>query len=181
MTDHLDIAYRPYPSTVPYYSTGSSLLWYSDDVLISNSGIDELSSLARSPHWQDRIRAELVRSSIRVSLPDQFPVLYERADSPNQTRSQKPRETHWVISPDLGMLEELLPLYQELWDSYTSQWGPQSRRVMEVGLRDGLPPHQVYLPGTTVDQVIAHTMRVHPDMAPRAPKWAKKIDRRDLS
>ena len=178
MSDPLDIIYRPYPEGVRTYDTGNGKHWYRDDPVIAAAGIEELTELASSPNWQDRIRAEIVRSSTRITLPDQFPVLYERADSPNRARSGSfATENPWVISPDIDMLEELLPRYQELWDSYTSQWGPASRRVMTVGLRDGLSPYGVYRPGTTPEQVLKRTLKVHPDMRRRAPEWAITLDK----
>lgn len=73
----------------------------------------------------------------------------------------QPRPFPWVVSPDENMLQELLPLYQELWDCYTSQWGPQSRRVMVFGHLNGLSPHGVYLPGITKEQIIVRTIIMH--------------------
>lgn len=123
-------------------------------------GIDDLPSLATSPHWPDRVRAELLREQLSVTLPDQFPCLYETPDSPSQSRRKYPAPNPWVVSPDIDMLHLLLADYQQMWDAYTDQWGPASRRIFTVGRLDGLSPGQVYRPGATPADVIGHTMTV---------------------
>lgn len=140
------------------------------DDLIAASDFPDLPALASSPHWEDRVRAEVLRQRLRVSLPDQFPCIYETVDSPNRQRHLTPQPHPWVISPDLEMLTSLLPDYQELWDSYTSQWGDSARRTFAVGRLDGLKPNGVYRPGTTPEQVIGSTMLTHEDMYRRAPE-----------
>lgn len=140
------------------------------DDLVALAVFPDLPVLASSPHWEDRVRAEVLRQRLRVTLPDQFPCIYETADSPNQRRHPNPQPHPWVISPDLDMLTALLPDYQDLWDSYTSQWGDDSRRTFAVGRLDGLKPHGVYRPGTTPEQVIGSTMLTHERMYHRAPE-----------
>ena len=102
-----------------------------------------------------------MRKRIRVTLPDGFPVIVETAESPNKQRDLHPQPHPWVVSPDIEMLHELLPDYQELWDGYTSQWGASSRRAFAVTRMDGLSPNGVYRPGTTPAQVIGYTMLRH--------------------
>ncbi len=133
--------------------------------------------MASSPHWQDRIRAEaLLASEGRpVALPDGFPAIYEVEDSPNKVRNMYPTRDPWVVSPDEGMLIELLPLYQELWDSYTAQWGPASRRIFAVGRLDGMRPRGVYRPGAAPEQVVGETMIIHQDMYRTAPQHIKEM------
>lgn len=131
--------------------------------------VDDLAVLSRSPRWEDRVRAEVLRRHIEVTLPDGFPCLYERADSPTRQRVLNPQPSPWVVSPDVEMLQALLPDYQRLWDSHTSQWGPESRRVFAVGLMDGLSPSGMYVPGSTPDDVIVATCLTH-GLRGRAPQ-----------
>lgn len=121
------------------------------------------------------MRAEVLRRHTAITLPDQFPALYERLDSPHQQGVSRSRPHAWVVSSDIAMLEELLPRYQELWDAYTAQWGPDSRRLFAVGRLDGLSPNRVYLPGTSPEQVLTQTLRTHTDMRPKAPDWAREL------
>lgn len=144
-----------------------------DDV-VASATIDDLAELARSPHWEDRIRAEHLRDRTTITLPDQFPCIFETPDSPNRADLKYQFPFARVVSPDMDMLVELLPDYQELWDSHTSQWGPGSRRIMAVGRLDGLSPRGVYRPGTAPSQVIGHTMQVH-NMYRRAPERLKEM------
>lgn len=141
---------------------------YAADPAIANATLADLSYLVASPHWQDRVRAEVLRRAVRVTMPDQFPCLYEsdaRAD-------RKP--IVWVASPDIAMLEALLPDYQALWDSHTDQWGPSHRRTFAVGLLDGVAATGIQRPGTTPEEVLVHTMVVH-EMYGRAPERLKAL------
>lgn len=130
----------------------------------------DLPRLMASDNWEDRIRAEILRSRLSPTLPDQFPCIYETADSPSHSRHLNKRPHPWVVSPDIDMLQALLPDYQELWDSYTARWGESARRTMTVGRLDGLSPRGVYRPGATPAQVIGTTMLTHTDMCAKAPE-----------
>lgn len=145
---------------------------FSDDP-VAYATLSDIADLAASPHWEDRIRAEVLRERTKITLPDQFPCIYETADSPRKAGHKYPAPSAWVVSPDIDMLTALLPLYQEVWDAYTSQWGPNSRRTFAVGHLDGLSPRGVYLPGTTVEQVMGRTMQTHTDFYRRAPEHIK--------
>lgn len=130
----------------------------------------QAAELARSPRWEDRVHAHQIVKATEVTLPDGFPCIFETADSPRR-RGLRAEPRAWVVSPDLGLLHALLPDYQELWDAYTSQWGPDSRRVFAVGTLDGLSPARVYEPGTTVEDVIGATLQTHGhEMYHRAPE-----------
>lgn len=142
---------------------------------VAAAGVTELARLATSPHWQDRVRAEVLRQEVKITLPDAFPCIYETADSPTQAGLKYPRPKPWVVSPDIEMLTALLPDYQELWDSYTSQWGPGSRRLFAVGRLDGLSPRGVYRPGTTPERVIGSTMLTHTGLYGRAPERLRRM------
>jgi len=155
---------------------------FSDDSVITGA-IDadqpllEIAMLAVSPHWEDRVRAAVVRASIGtgITLPDDFPCIYEPADSPKKAGLKSPRPSAWVISADEAMLHELLPLYQELWDAYESQWHHSPNRTFKVGRLSGLSPYSVYRPGTTPAAVIGQTMLVHSDMYRTAPEHLRRM------
>lgn len=152
---------------------------------VACQSLNEIAHFLTSDHWEDRIRAELLRQQRSVTLPDQFPCIYETEDSPNQRRSGAHFRLHaWVKSPDISLLRAVLDDYQELWDGYPAQWGPGARRTFAVGLHDGLSPYGVYRPGATPAQVIGSTMLTHPDMYrwaserlkrmhPNYPRWQK--------
>ncbi|KQU35792.1 hypothetical protein [Rhodococcus sp. Leaf233] len=142
---------------------------------VSAATMADLPSLAQSPDWEDRLRAEILRQRTRITLPEAFPCIYEVAESPTKAKALHPRPQPWVVSPDEGMLAELLPLYQELWDHQTRQWGPGSRRVFALGHLDGLSPRRVYRRGTTVAQVIGGTMLVHTDLYRTAPEHLRAL------
>ena len=142
---------------------------------VAYATLADLPDLAASPHWEDRVRAEVLRERTKIVLPDQFPCIYETADSPTKADHKYPAPSAWVVSPDVDMLTRLLPIYQEAWDAYTSQWGPQSRRTFAVGALDGLSPRSVYLPGTTIEQVMAQTMYTHTGIYQRAPEHIKAM------
>jgi hypothetical protein len=165
-----DLAYTPTTVGIDTgkYDVGQFANYRGDTV--SEATVRNLADLATSEHWEDRIRAEVLRERIEIRLPDQFPCIYETADSPSRAGLAHPRPNPWVISPDIDMLHALLDDYQELWDAYTSQWGEKSRRTFAVGRLDGLKPHGVYRPGTTPEQVIGSTMLTHTDMYGRAPE-----------
>ncbi len=150
------------------YDLRTGRLFAGDEVM--STPIDDMVALSRSTHWEDRVRAELLRDNYEIVLPDGFPCLFETPNSPKQSGHQHPKPKPWVVSPDIAMLEALLPDYQELWDSYTSQWGPDRRRVFAVGRLDGLSTSGIYRPGTTPEQVIGSTMLTHTDMYRRAPE-----------
>lgn len=137
----------------------------------------EIELLGSSPHWEDRIRAEAVSAALRkeITLPDGFPCIYEPVDSPNMARVLHPRPNPWVVSPDMGMLEELLPLYRELWAAYENQWPHTPNRVFEVGRLDDLPARAVYRPGTTPAEVIGATMVTHDGIYARAPEHLRRM------
>lgn len=148
---------------------------FSND-MVGDAEIEDLHYLAVSPDWQDRVRAEILRRDISITLPDGFPCIYETADSPNNSKSLNPRPQPWVVSPDTEMLHRLLPDYQELWDSYTSQWGSGSRRIFAVGLLDGVAPNRVHRPGTTPETVIGSTLLTHEAaMYATAPERLKRM------
>ena len=147
---------------------------YSEDP-VDGMSLGDLPRLTASPDWEDRVRAQVLLGRRHVKLPDQFPCIHETPDSPSH-RGHVPRALFaWVISPDIEMLRALLPVYQELWDAYTSQWGPSSRRTLAVGRLDGLDPQRVYRPGTTPAQVIGHALLVHDGMYQRAPEHLKAM------
>lgn len=137
---------------------------------VGSATVEDLAALMVSPNWEDRLRAEIVRARINVTLPDDFPCIYETPDSPHRSGTKDPEPNPWVVSPDIDMLTTLLPLYQELWDSYTNQWGPDSRRTFAVGRLDGLSVRGVYRPGATPEQVIGSTMLTHSRMYGTAPE-----------
>lgn len=157
----------------PKYDTSQWRCFREDPVAEASAA--DLDRLATSPHWEDRVRAEVLRQHLRVELPAQFPCIYETSDSPRRAGAMSPSPQPWVVSPDIEMLTVLLPAYQQLWDSYTSQWGPRSRRTFTVGRLDGLSAHGVYRPGVTPDQVIAATMVIHDGMYRRAPQHLRKL------
>lgn len=175
MNDTRDLAYTPSPAgldTSKYDVSRDS--WFAGDPVFAFC-VDDLAVLATSDHWEDRVRAEVLRRRLTITLPDQFPCIYETSDSPNQSRHKHKRPKPWIISPDIDMLHALLPGYQELWDNYTSQWGPGSRRTFAVGRLDGMTPHGVYRPGTTPEQVIGSTMLTHSDMYRRQPERLRRM------
>ncbi|ROR75984.1 hypothetical protein SAMN06295974_3871 [Plantibacter flavus] len=131
--------------------------------------------LSSSPHWEDRVRAAALERHLRSSirLPDGFPCIYEPADSPRNAGLLRPRDEVWVASPDVNMLNELLPLYQELWTAYEDQWPHSPNRVFVVGRLDGVSPTSVYRPGTTPGTILGDTMLTHSDMYRRAPAHLK--------
>lgn len=133
--------------------------------------------LSLSPHWEDRIRAAVLRVEQReaITLPDGFPCIYEPADSPKKAGLLRPAPFAWVVSPDEEMLHELLPLYRELWDAYENQWPHTPNRTFEVGRLNGLSPRGVYRPGTTPADVIGQTMLVHRDMYRTAPDHLREM------
>lgn len=137
--------------------------------------IADLPALAQSPDWEDRLRAEILRQRTRITLPDGFPCIYELAESPSRSNTLHPRPRPWVVSPDEEMLAELLPVYQELWDHQTRQWGPGSRRVFALGHLDGLSPRRVYRLGTTAAQVVGATMLAHTDLYHTAPEHIRVL------
>lgn len=146
-----------------------------DEDWVSETSLADLPALAQSPDWEDRLRAEILRQRTRITLPDGFPCIYEVADSPHQANVLHPRPRPWVVSPDEGMLAELLPLYQEMWDHQTRQWGPGSRRVFAFGHLDGLSPRRVYRRGTTAAQVIGGAMLLHTDLYRTAPEHIRAL------
>lgn len=166
-----DLVYQPPKPDVAYDSHAFDLSHYGNhwqnDIVNDLDPLDDLVDLAKSGDWQDRLRAEMLRNRLKIVLPPQFPCIYEVPESPNLDG----RQTHdpaWVVSPDVDMLNQLLPDYQELWDCYTAVWGPTSRRLFAVGWLDGIKPHRVYRPGTTPADVIGNTMLIHTDMYARA-------------
>lgn len=173
--DPTDIAYSP--STVlidgggyKIETTGLKDLYRYDPVLAvaqeSDFPIAHELMLSLSPHWEDRVRAAALRRGARdpIVLPDGFPCIYEPASSPKNAGVLRPRDSAWVVSADVEMLEAVLPLYRELWDAYESQWPHTPNRAFEVGRLDGLTPYGVYRPGTTPEQVIGQTMMTHDGM-----------------
>lgn len=132
-----------------------------DDV--ASMGWEDVESCATSPDWEDRVRAAHLLKRLKVTMPPGFVCIYERADSPEQQRDERflrfAKDKPWVVSPDIDMLEELLPHLQELWDNYTSQWGPTARRVFAIGPLDDVPVYRVYRPGVTADEVLADQCR----------------------
>ena len=171
-----ELHYRPNPSGLDTHQFKTDFnANYTDDP-VNAMGIDDLAVLAASPNWEDRVRAQVLHNRVKITLPDQFPCIYETPDSPSGMRFGRNYRLHaWVISPDIDMLHTLLPDYQEVWDAYHSQWGPSSRRLMAVGRADGLAPHSVYRPGTTPDQVISNTLLTHDGMYHLMPDRFKKL------
>lgn len=134
---------------------------------------EEIARLSVSKDWQDRVRAEALRSaaSNRITLPDQFPCIYDAnsTHAPNRV---------WVVSADVKMLQTLLPLYIELWEAYDAQWpekAPEDRRSFAFGRLDGLSPRGMYLPGTTAVQVIGSTMLTHDGMYHHVPEHLRTM------
>jgi hypothetical protein len=149
---------------------------YEDDAMFQRSDLDDLpflevALLSYSPHWEDRIRAAVVREMVRdeITMPDGFPCIYEPA------KSNRNAPFVWVASADETMLQELLPLYRELWSAYEDQWPNTPNRVFEIGRLNNVSPHGIYRPGTTPEQVIGETMITHSDMYRRAPEHLKKL------
>lgn len=147
--------------------------WRKDSVV--RAGIEDLAALAHSSCWEDRVRAAVLLDRIEVTLPDQFPCLYEPAESPRRSGALRSQPFVWVASPDIDMLRALLPDYQELWDSYNAQWGPNSQQTFVVGRLDGVSPRGVYRPGATPEQVIGSTMLTHGDLYGRAPERLRRM------
>ncbi len=175
LTEPQPIGYEPSSALRDNHRYKVREWYYASDPVLNVAQLADLPALAASPNWEDRVRAEVLRQRSKLTLPDQFPVLYETPDSPNQAGHTHKRPKPWVISPDIEMLEALLERYQELWDAYTSQWGPQSRRLFTVGRLDGMTPHGVYRPGSTPEQVLGQTMLTHDGMYARAPKRLKEL------
>ncbi|MFF2053856.1 hypothetical protein ACFVU2_19785 [Leifsonia sp. NPDC058194] len=152
-----------------------------DDVLehAATSKLPTLQTLllSLSPHWEDRIRAAVLRADQHqaITLPDGFPCIYEPADSPKNARALRATPFAWVVSPDEGMLHELLPFYRELWEAYENQWPHSPNRTFEIGRLDRLSPRGVYRPGTTPAEVIGHTMLTHRDMYRTAPEHLREM------
>lgn len=170
-----DLTYKPTGANPgsPRYDVDEARAFAGDQVAYAT--LTDLPDLASSPHWEDRVRAEVLRERTKIVLPDQFPCIYETADSPHQAGVKYPKPSPWVVSPDIDMLTELLPTYQEAWDAYTAQWGEKSRRTFAVGRLDGLSTRGVYLPGTTPEQVMGHTMLVHTGIYRHAPEHIKAM------
>lgn len=169
------LRYRPNSAGIDTgrYDLGS-LGGFTDDP-VTHAGLTDLASLATSADWEDRVRAEVLRQRLTITLPDQFPCIYETPGSPNLARNKHKRPQPWVVSPDIDMLHALLADYQELWDSYTAQWGPTARRTFAVGRLDGVSPHGLYRPSTTPAQVIGSTMLTHTDMYRHAPERLRQV------
>lgn len=138
--------------------------WNGD--VATDMGHADILGLTLSDRWEDRVRAAYLLRNRPVYLPGEFPCIYEVADSPNQVRNGALGRPHaWVVSPDLDMLTALLPEYQAMWDDYVlvmhPWWGDTARRVFAVGHLPHLEPHQLYRPGTTVDDVLRLTANLH--------------------
>lgn len=171
------ITYRPNTAGIDtgrYNVTGILVDEFRGDVVLE-SDIDDLAALAASESWEDRIRAEVLRNRLTITLPDQFPCLYETPDSRRRTDH---RPHPWVASPDMDMLVELLPDYQELWDRYTARRGLSHRRIFAVGRLDGIPPYRLYRPGVTAANVIGHAMLEVPEMYHTAPERLRAMSLR---
>lgn len=154
------------------YDLTSSYPWRNDPV--ANMTLADVSALAASPHWEDRIRAAELVHSLRPTLPDQFPVLYERHDSPNNNRDGKvnphAREFNWVAHPVIDVLHDTLDAYQAIWDRYTDQWGPSARRVFAVGLRDGVSAHGVFTPEARTQDILSQAILTHGMLGVQPPE-----------
>lgn len=167
MTDH-DLIFTPSTAVLDTreYELDGYSAWQGDPV--SSMDATNLVALMESPHWQDRVRAAELMRRIKPTLPDQFPVIYERADSPSNNRDGVPnphaREFHWVKHPIIGVLHDTLAQYQAIWDAYTDQWGPGSRRLFAVGLRDQVSPYRVFRPEATTQDVLSGAFLTHRDM-----------------
>lgn len=180
------LAYTPSPvglDTHRYDIDGPNALHrYPDDAKVQAAAQSanphaDIAVLALSPHWEDRIRANAVRAALHngISLPNDFPCIYEPAGSRNAANTPRRTPFAWVVSPDEAMLHDLLPLYRELWDAYESQWPHTPNRTFEVGRLSGLPAVNVYRPGTTPSDVIGTTMLTHTDMYARAPEHLRQM------
>lgn len=171
-----EIIYTPSAAGLDLHRYDIDARLFRNDSVAQGTAAD-IHPLASSPDWEDRIRAEVLRSSLSITLPDQFPCIYETADSPNHMRhrAKLAKPFAWVVSPDFDLLNAVLADYQELWDGYTAQWGPSARRTMAIGRLDGLSTHGVYRPGTTPEQVLGRTMLTHSDMYRHASERLKQM------
>lgn len=175
-----DIGYTPTHQPSYTYDLGTSNIArrFRTDPIITDAMthldvdaiFEEVARLSVAEDWQDRVRAEALREAAHesITLPDQFPCIYDV-----NSHHRIPSYRAWVVSADADMLEALLPLYQELWDAYKSQWPEKpadERMTFAVGAMDGLSPRGVYFPGTTAEEVIGKTMLVHEGMYRLAPE-----------
>lgn len=175
-----DLGYKPRPYNDHVYDLADVNVGmrFADDPVVASAAntpenlLLESHRLSSSGHWQDRIRAEILRREAKeaITLPDGFPCIYEPADPHYATR----RPFVWVASPDADMLQRLLPYYQELWRAYASQWPGKVERTLLFGHLDGLPTTGVYRPGTTHEQVIGDTMMTH-NMYALAPEHLRRM------
>ncbi|WP_311245264.1 MULTISPECIES: hypothetical protein [unclassified Microbacterium] len=137
----------------------------------------EMMMLAASPHWEDRIRAKALHLDLdrEITLPDDFPCIYEPADSPRRRSAHHAKPFVWVASADEALLHQVLPHYRELWDSHQAQWPHSPNREFVVGRLSGIEPYAVFRPGATIADVIGKTLLTHPDMYERAPKHLQEM------
>lgn len=150
---------------------------YPADPVLADADAGDLAALMSSPHWEDRIRARVLadRLTEQITMPAGFPCIVEPEDSPRRAQVLRPQALIWVASPDEDMLTELLPLYQELWDGYHSQWSSPGR-VFRLDHRDDVTTSKIYRPGTTAAQVLLATVDLHGhEMFRRAPQHVKDI------
>jgi len=150
------------------YETGLNYHWREDPVVGEKTEKELLAllpGLLVSPYWEDRVRAKYAARAIQhmATMPDGMIAIYEAPESPNlHDRGGTPaRGSVWVQHPDPKVLEELLPMYQALWDGYTAQWGPASRRVFALGPVSGARVNVVYLPSVTADEILKRTASRH--------------------
>ncbi|QHB37798.1 hypothetical protein I5G63_gp057 [Mycobacterium phage Imvubu] len=170
MSDH-SLVFDPGTAGDSHRYDTDGLAWYWRGDIVADMDVTDLRALAMSDDWQDRVRAEHLRSRLRFVLPPGFPCIVEVFESPNLNRDPRsarvyqPAEHVWVKSPDLGMLTELLPEYQAMWDDYTQvmhpHWGEDSRRVFAVNHVDGVKANGVYRVGTHADDVLRCTANLH--------------------
>jgi hypothetical protein len=124
-----------------------------------------LPELIVSPHWQDRVRAEAIIESLRVTLPDDFPCIVEAEWSPNLRDGQSLSSPYrlsqhvWVAHPDDDLLHDLLPEYQAMWDACVTM--PRFRRVFAIARVSGVDVGYLRLPDSIVDDILRDTSTTH--------------------
>lgn len=151
-----------------YYQTARRGRRLSTDPVMQGTLVERMGrvpALLQSPHWRDRVRAQFIIASAQdsIPLPDAFPAIVMRGDSPFLMGlcPTFPQDNVWVAHPDRNVLDAVLPEYQAMWDSHTAQWGPNARRVFCVMLLDGVEISRLHRAESGPDEILRSAANAH--------------------